>query len=452
MGLGLFGGGVGVARFLAKQGAQVTITDLRPPSQLAESIQALSSLTLTLHLGGHTDADFTDTDIVVVNPAVPPDSPYLESARRAGVRLDSEMNIFLSVCRARTIGVTGSNGKTTTTALVGEMLKASGRRVWVGGNIGVSLLDQVDAMKEDDIAVLEISSFQLDMLDWGGVSPTTCVVTNLCENHLDRHGTMERYAAAKRRIFAFQKTDELTVLNRDDREVAGWASRCPGRVAFFSRNGRVESGAFLSDGIFRRAGKEEVETAVCPAGEALIPGWFNQENILAAICAAAEHGAKPGDMARAIRSFRGVEHRLEYVAQIGGVKYYNDSIATNPRSTQAALDALEGSIVLIAGGYDKKLSLGEFSRVIAHRCKALVLVGETAPAIARLVEAEHGACPMTMCTAFDEAVEAARGLANEGDTVLLSPACASFDMFRNFAERGNRFKELVRAFGRQGHD
>jgi UDP-N-acetylmuramoylalanine--D-glutamate ligase len=327
------------------------------------------------------------------------------------------------------------------------MLKESGRRVWVGGNIGISLLDTLAEIEKDDVVVVEISSFQLDMLEWVGISPTTCVVTNLCENHLDRHGTMERYAAAKRKIFAFQKGDELAVLNRDDVEVAQWVKRCPGRVAFFSRTGRVDSGAFMQDDVFRLAegGKE---SAICRGSELLIPGWFSQENVLAAICAASEHGARPEHMAGAIRSFRGVEHRLEFVAEIGGVKYYNDSIATNPKSTIAALDALAGNIVLLAGGYDKKLPLEEVSRVIAHRCKELVLVGETAPAIARLVEAEPGHCPARLCRTFDEAVETAHGLARYGETVLLSPACASFDMFRNFAERGNRFKELVRAFGR----
>lgn len=447
MGLGLFGGGVGVARFLVKQGAQVTITDLRPPSQLAESIQALSSLPLTFHLGGHTDTDFTNADLVVVNPAVPLDSPYLEAARKAGVPLDSEMNIFLSLCRAKIIGVTGTNGKTTTTALIGEMLATQARRVWVGGNIGVSLLDQVEEMKEDDVVVLEMSSFQLDMLDWVGISPTTSVVTNISENHLDRHGTMARYIAAKQKIFAFQRKNELTVLNHDDPEVATWANVCPGRVAFFSRKERVRSGAFVQGDTYWLAESGE-EIAVCRLGEALIPGWFNQENILAAICAAAEHGARPAEMARAIRSFRGVEHRLELVAEIGGVRYYNDSIATNPKSTMAALDALEGRIILIAGGYDKKLSLAEVARVIARRCKAVVLAGETAPTLAALIEAEPGACPVSLCKTFDDAVATAHDLAQQGDTVLLSPACASFDMFRNFAERGRRFKELVQTFAR----
>ncbi|MDQ7781012.1 MAG: UDP-N-acetylmuramoyl-L-alanine--D-glutamate ligase, partial [Planctomycetota bacterium] len=309
MGLGLFGGGAGVAAFLARHGALVTVTDLRPASQLAESIQALSSSTLTLHLGGHDLSDFTDTDIVVVNPAVPLDSPFLESARKAGVRLESEINVFFSLCPSRVVGVTGSNGKTTTTVLIGEMLKAAGRKVWVGGNLGKSLLDCVENIRRDDVVVLELSSFQLDMLDWVRTSPYTGVATNICPNHLDRHGSMGAYVSAKRKLFAFQQPDDLAILNFDDKEVSGWRKDIASRVSFFSRKERVPDGAFAADGRLCLGSKGK-STDVCAASDALIPGWFNTENILAAMCAAAEHGAKPAHIAQIVREFKGVEHRL----------------------------------------------------------------------------------------------------------------------------------------------
>jgi UDP-N-acetylmuramoylalanine--D-glutamate ligase len=436
MGLGLFGGGAGAVRFLAARGARVTVTDLRPADQLRESVSALDGLPVEFHLGGHLKEDFTDADLVLVNPAVPPDSPWLGLARS----LETELNLFFKLCRARmVVGVTGSNGKTTTTALIGEILKKGPRPVWVGGNIGAPLLERVDEIGPEDLVVLELSSFQLEHLDAIRRSPNVAVVMNLTPNHLDRHGTMENYAAAKRVIVAHQAAADWKVLNADDPLVTAFES--PSRTARFSRTGPA-------DVVARDTGLEWSllgSSGTLDVSARRLPGGFNLQNMAAAAAAsrlAAPEWAGWEESAReALRSFPGVEHRLEFVGEVGGVKYYNDSIATNPESTLAALDTLPGPFVLIAGGYDKKLPFDALGRKVAERVRVAVLLGETAEAIARSIG--PGPVEVRRAPSFDEAVEMARASARPGDTVLLSPACASYDMFRNFAERGKRFKELV---------
>jgi len=438
MGLGLFGGGAGAVRFLAARGARVTVTDLRTADQLRESISALDGLPVEFHLGGHREEDFTGADLVLVNPAVPPDSPWLRLAKS----LDTEMNLFFKLCRARTIvGITGSNGKTTTTALIGEIVKKGPRPAWVGGNIGAPLLERVDEIGPEDLVVLELSSFQLEHLDAIARSPHVAVVMNLTPNHLDRHGTMENYAAAKRAIVAHQSATDWKVLNADDPLVAAFDS--PSRPVWFSRIGPadvVARDSGLEWSLLGASGTFDVSAR-------RLPGGFNLQNMAAA--AAASRLAAPEwtgweEAAReALVSFPGVEHRLEYVGEVRGVKYYNDSIATNPESTLAALDTLPGPFVLIAGGYDKKLPFDALGRKVAERVRVAVLLGETAEAIARAIG--EGPVEVRRAPSFDEAVGLARASARPGETVLLSPACASYDMFRNFAERGRRFKELVAA-------
>jgi UDP-N-acetylmuramoylalanine--D-glutamate ligase len=439
LGLGLFGGGVGAVRFLASRGARVTVTDQKPADQLRESVEALAGLPVDFRFGGHRAEDFADADLVLVNPAVPPDSPWLRHARS----LDTEMNLFFKLCRARRIaGITGSNGKTTTTALVGEILGKGPQRVWVGGNIGAPLLERVDEIAPDDVVVLELSSFQLEHLDALGRSPPVAVVMNLTPNHLDRHGTMEAYAAAKRAIVAHQAAADWKVLNADDPRVAAFAS--PSRTATFSLSGPAD--VVAKDERIRwtlggGSGSFDVSAR-------RLPGRFNLQNMAAATAASRlllpdwsgwERAAQ-----EALVSFRGVEHRLEFVGEIGGVKYYNDSIATNPESTLAALETLKGPFILIAGGYDKKLPFDALGRAIAERVRLAVLIGQTADGIARAV-GPSATTELRRAGSFDEAVALARDSARPGDTVLLSPACASYDMFRNFAERGRRFKQLVAA-------
>ncbi|MBI4563574.1 MAG: UDP-N-acetylmuramoyl-L-alanine--D-glutamate ligase [Planctomycetes bacterium] len=438
MGLGMFGGGVGAARFLAARGARVLVTDLRPEEALRESIESLNPYHVELRLGGHQNEYFSGADWVLVNPAVPPDSPWLKRARA----IDTEMNLFLKLCRARAVvGITGSNGKTTTTALIGEVLRRGPRRTWVGGNIGGSLLERVDEIGSDDLVVLELSSFQLEHADAIERSPRVAVVMNLTPNHLDRHGTMERYAAAKRAIVAHQGPDDWKVLNADDPVVSGF--RAPSRTATFSLRGDADV----------RAAGERIEWRLPGGSGALdvstrrLPGTFNLQNMAAATAASRlafpEWEGWEAAVRDALIAFPGVEHRLEFVVERGGVKYYNDSIATNPDSTLAALDTLPGPFVLIAGGYDKKLPFEALGRRIAEKVRAAVLLGQTADAIAAAIG--PGATQILRGRSFDEAVALAVQAARKGDTVLLSPACASFDMFRNFAERGRRFKELVQS-------
>ena len=434
MGLGLSGGGSGVARFLARRGAKVTVTDLKGETELRESVAELQGLPVELHLGGHRAEDFERAEIVVVNPAVPDGSPEVKLAVAKGVRLETEMNLFFKLCRARTIaGVTGSNGKTTTTALLAELLKRGPAKSWLGGNIGRSLLEETESIAPEDVVILELSSFQLENLDVLKRSPTVSVVMNLTPNHLDRHGTMEAYAAAKRVIVKHQGPGDVRVLNADDPVVAGFEAASSRRT--FSLRGPADAVA--------RDERIEMADGVIDVRGRKIPGWFNLQNMAAAALAGAAVWPGATAVAREVfTAFPGVEHRLELVGEIGGVRYYNDSIATNPESTLAALDTLEGGIVILLGGRDKNLDFAALGRRVAERVRVAVLLGETAGKIA---DAIPSGPEVRKAASFEEAVRLARQSARPGETVLLSPACASFDMFRNFAERGRTFKSLVRA-------
>jgi UDP-N-acetylmuramoylalanine--D-glutamate ligase len=419
MGLGRFGGGVGVTRWLARQGARVTVSDRAPAEQLAESVAALKGLDVALHLGGHDERDFTGCDVLVINPAVAFDSPFIAAARRAGAELTTEINLFLARCPAPVVGITGSAGKSTTTAMAGAIL-APRRPAHVGGNIGGSLLQSLDEIRRDHVAVLELSSFQLAWLPLLGRSPHVAVVTNLHPNHLDRHADMAEYADAKKNIFRFQRPGDVLVLNRDG-AVADWAPEAPAKVDFFS------------------ADDEPFELAV--------PGRHNQANAQAAWAAARELGAARHLAAQALRAFEGLPHRMQLVAELEGVRYYNDSKCTTPEEALAAIESFPpASAVVIVGGYDKKVDFARLCAALAGRAKAVVATGETGEAIARGVEAAGGADRPRVVRAagFDDAVGAARRLADSGDVVLLAPACASFDQFANFERRGEAFSRLVR--------
>ncbi|MBI3856240.1 MAG: UDP-N-acetylmuramoyl-L-alanine--D-glutamate ligase [Planctomycetes bacterium] len=430
MGLGLFGGGLGVTRFLVRSGARVTVTDSKSETELRESVEPLKSLPVTLKLGGHDERDFRDADLVIVNPAVPETNPYLKLARA----LETEMNLFFKLCRAKTIlGITGSNGKTTTTTLVGEILKKHPRRSWVGGNIGISLLEALPEIEPDDLVTLELSSFQLENLGTLDRSPNIGAVLNISPNHLDRHGTMENYIAAKRKIVTHSETK---VLNWDDAVVRGFASP----ASYFSLKEKPPAGAWAHDE------RIDFDGAVLDVRRRKIPGWFNLANMAAAATVTAALPGWSGWQAACegvFNSFPGVEHRLEFVTEKGGVKYYNDSKATDAEATIAALDTLDGPFVLILGGFDKKTPWESLARAVAGKpVRVAVLMGQTAPAIEAAFRAAPRAPEIVRVASIDEAV---RVPARPGETVLLSPACASWDMFRNFTERGLRFKALVAA-------
>jgi len=448
MGLGLFGGGLGVTRFFCERGADVLVTDLSPPAKLAPSLKALEGYNVRYKLGFHDMADFTETDLVIVNPAVPPDSPYLEAAKRAGVPLDTELNIFLRLCASPVTAVTGTNGKSTTAALIHEIIRRTDDRALLGGNIGRSLLDVLDDTAPDVPVVLELSSFQLENLRWLGRSPHVAVVTNISPNHLDRHRTMENYIEAKRAILDYQDEEDVAVLNADDPVTADMARHARGRVYTFSLRAEVPRGAFVRDGrIVLRT--EYGEETVLPVHSLALKGAHNVENALAAVLAARFSAWDRDAAAEALMSFGGLEHRLEFVAELDGVRYFNDSIATNPRSVAVALRALTGPKVLIAGGYDKKLPFTEMVEAIySGNVRHVVLVGDTKGKIKADLDAEAlergRRVPVTLAETFEEAVEAAKAAARWGDIVLLSPGCASYGMFANFEERGRRFKRLVR--------
>ncbi|HUU58513.1 MAG TPA: UDP-N-acetylmuramoyl-L-alanine--D-glutamate ligase [Phycisphaerae bacterium] len=416
-GLGRFGGGVGVTRWAYSQGARVTVSDKAGPDRLAESIRALEGLDVTLHLGGHLAGDFLDTDLLVVNPAIPKDHPLLLEAIGKGVPRTTEINLFLERCRAPVVAVTGSIGKSTTTAMIGQIL-ATRFAAHVGGNIGRSLLEDLPAIARDHVVVLELSSFQLEDLPLVGVGPHVAVVTNLKPNHLDRHKTMAAYADAKKNIFRFQSPEDVLILNASDKEVASWGSEAPGKVATFD-----------------------------PAGEPFalaVPGAHNQANAQAAWAAAEQFGIDRPAAAAALRAFAGLPHRLQFVAERRGVRYYNDSKCTTPDGAIVALGAFEaGKIVLIAGGYDKGVGFDEFAAAVAARAKALVALGATREKILAAVAAQGSPVRVERADDLRDAVGKAAALAAPGDVVLLAPACASFDMFLNYEQRGEQFTWIV---------
>jgi len=452
MGLGLFGGGVAATRFFATRGARVTVTDLRTPEELRESVDALAGLEVTFHLGGHREEDFRSADIVVVNPAVKPDSPYLDVARGSGAELTTEVELLIGLCPAPIVGVTGSNGKSTTAALTAEVLRARYKDVWLGGNIGRPLLDERNAIDPRDWVVLELSSFQLEYLRAQGYSPPVSVVTNLSPNHLDWHGSLEAYIAAKQQILKDQTVTDIAVLNADDPEVRTWCRRTPGTSLFFSTRGPVDAGCYLEGskvvstlgGVTRRSS--------APLRPRLL-GAHNIPNILAALTVGLASGIDLEAGLKRACAFEGLPHRLEFVAEVNGVRYYNDSVATTPESALAALAAFEEPLVLIAGGKDKGIDYGGWAHEVSRRARSVLLLGSIAPTLRGLLEQQARSSAHTQVEAVGslaDAVTRARGLARPGDVVLLSPGCSSLDMFRNFEERGDLFRALVREAGSTG--
>ena len=445
MGLGLFGGGVGITKFLVSQGADVTVTDLKNSEELSQSLKLLDDLPVRFRLGQHLDEDFSDTDLLIVNPAIPNDSRFLQIARDNDVCIDTELNIFFRLCPAPIMGITGSNGKTTTTSLLGDMLKAGGINAWVGGNIGISLLEHIDEIETDDVVVLEISSFQLDNLSKIEMSPYVSIVTNIAPNHLDRHKDMADYIDAKKSIIRYQEKDDYTILNYDDPVLRKWESECKGNVLWFSAEKDLKQGVFLRNNEII-IDYDSKRNAISCLSQVKIKGIHNIQNIMAAVCAANVMRADVEAIKNAIINFQGIEHRLEFVSSINGVQYYNDSKATTPEAAIAGIRAFDSPVILIAGGYDKEVSLDQFAQECAKNTKCVILIGKTAENINELIQDAKGekAQPeVYLATSLDESVRKASSVAETGDVVLLSPACASYDMFPNYEERGKRFKELV---------
>jgi len=468
--VGLGREGMALARFLAEHGARVTVTDTKPAEQVADGLAALAGLSVTLALGGHPLELLDAADIVFVSPGVPLEIPFLEEARRRGIPLSSETRLFTRLCPAPVIGITGSSGKTTTTALVGKMLEAGGRRTWVGGNIGRPLIGHVGEIAPADAVVMELSSFQLEfsgawaeaqgqrsvLFDWRGWSPQIAAILNITPNHLDRHSTMEAYVAAKAHILAEQGPGDVAVLSLDDavtrqmgEEILRLAQNDgPGRrVVWFSLAGSVQEGAFLrgAELVLRLAGREAV---VCRADEVKLIGRHNLANLLAACALAGAAGAPVKAMRQIATTFAGVEHRLEMIRERAGVRWYNDSIATTPERAVAALRAFEAPVVLLAGGRDKHLPWEEMAALAWRKVRHLILFGEAAGLIERAMRAASGAeraCEIHQAGTLEGAVEMAAQLAQPGDVVLLSPGGTSFDAYRDFVARGEHFRKLVQA-------
>lgn len=445
MGLGRFGGGVGAARFLAERGAVVTVTDLLPEAELAESLAELDGCRIECrHLGGHREEDFVAADIVVVNPAVPRNNPFLKLAEHAGAILTSEMNLFWQHHRGKIAGVTGSNGKSTTTALLHSILQAAGLHCRLGGNIGRSLLAKVDEISPDDWTILELSSFQLDDLNRLPASPDVAVVTNFAPNHLDWHGSLAEYRKAKQSILRWQTPGCTAILNADDRDVASWPVY--GNRLLFGCEDRGTLGLFLTangEALYRTA---QGETYLPLTDWLRLPGRHNVQNALAAACTALAIGAWPEAVREGLENYKPLRHRLEFVAEVAGRKFYNDSLATTPESTIVALEAFPEPIVLLAGGYDKQVDLTAMADAIAQKAKAVALMGKTSDLLAELIDdkLDGRSLPCRECRTFPEAFQWAVENSAPGDVVLLSPGCASYDWFRNFAHRGDQFVELVK--------
>jgi UDP-N-acetylmuramoylalanine--D-glutamate ligase len=442
MGLGRFGGGVDSAKFVAKAGAKVIVTDLASRRQLSDSIKQFEEFgDIEFHLGSHNPVDFEQADVIIANPAVPGDNEFLKLARRNNKFVTSQINIFFELCSAQIIGITGANGKSTTASLTAHLLRnARDEKVWLSGNIGNEpLLTRLDQITPDDLVVLELSSFQIEQLAQIPKAPTVALLTNLTPNHLDRYGTFENYCVAKEGIFKFQKLDDkfpaVSIFNAEDKVSAEWFDKYKqdaGRICI----------TFSADGVS--------EQILASFG---LPGRANLSNLAAAVAIARHFGVNDDQIRSSLPQFRALHHRLELVAKINGVSWYNDSKATTPESAIVALDAFEQPTIIIAGGYDKNVAFDGLGQKIAEGAEAAMLIGQTAEKIAAAIrKTQHTRLKaqdtkrntrIEFAGSLAEAVQLANKVAESGDVVLLSPACASYDMFENFEQRGREFAQLV---------
>jgi UDP-N-acetylmuramoylalanine--D-glutamate ligase len=440
--------GVAAAEFLIARGARVVLTDMRSEGELALSLaslreRALSSGELVLELGGHRPESFRSCGFIVVSPGVPLALPLFDESRKAGIPILAEVELAFRHLRGKILGITGSNGKTTTTTLAAELLRGAGLRGYAAGNIGPPLISFAEASTPDDLYVVELSSFQLEgILKF---RPFVGAILNLTPDHMDRYRDMAGYIGAKQRIFMNQTRSDFAVLNRDDPRTAAMAEQVCAAPVLFSRQDKVVHGTCIQAGrlVFRNHGEE---TDLFAATDIRLKGSHNLENVLAASTMALLAGAAPGSLEGVVRAFNGVEHRLEWVAEIDGVQYYNDSKATNVDAALKSLEAFPRNILLIAGGRDKGGDFMPLRQLVAQRVKHLILLGEAA---SKIREALSDAVETSDAASLPEAVLLAGRKASPGDIVLLAPACASFDMFQNYEHRGRVFKETVRTMIRE---
>ena len=452
MGLGRFGGGVDTARFVAGTGTRVIVTDLASLKQLENPIEQLRDFhNIEFHLGSHKEEDFKTSDIIIANPAVPADNKFLQIARNASNLVTSQINIFFERCPAKIIGITGANGKSTTTCLTAHLLRTqtcpeqsrrnTARRtqyenVWLTGNIGNQpFLTALDKIKPDDLVVIELSSFQIEQLAEFKRAPQVALLTNLTPNHLDRYGTFEKYCAAKEYLFKYQNLDEnnpaISIFNAEDKVACEWYEK------YKNDKGRTCI-KFSADDV-----TEELRDCY------KLPGRANLSNLAAALSIVKNFGVTDESIKKSLPEFKALPHRLELVAEVNGVRWYNDSKATTPEGAITALEAFDNPIILIAGGYDKHLPFDKLAEKIIEKTKAVILIGQTAPQIVKAIEqklkTQNSKLKTSMSSSLTDAVQTAHRLAKPGDVIILSPACASYDMFENYEQRGHQFAELVKS-------
>jgi UDP-N-acetylmuramoylalanine--D-glutamate ligase len=471
VGLGREGGAL--ARFLARHGFSVTATDLQPAAKLGDVPASLAGAGVSMVLGEHPLSLLDQADLLFVSPGVPLETPFLQEARARRLPLSTESRLFCHLCPAPIVAITGSSGKTTTTTLVGQMMQADARadqtassKVWVGGNIGRPLIEVVDQIKPEDIVVMELSSFQLEYfhptLNQGldaqskalasllaGWSPPISAMLNITPNHLDRHPSMKHYVQAKRAVVDYQGPDDVLIMNLDNDLTRTIGYQFGGKTRWFSLEAQMPGGAGLDRDRIVLLEQDRTQQLVALTSEVMLRGQHNLSNILAACLVAREAGASLEAMRQTATSFTGVEHRLELVRERDRVRYFNDSIATSPERLIAALNSFDESLVLLAGGRDKHLPWEEAARLIVRKTRQTILFGEATEIIAGAIQQARLDLDLTepalhRCVNLEEAVHLSAAVAQPGDVVLLSPGCASFDQFQDFAERGRRFKELVR--------
>ncbi|HLJ87400.1 MAG TPA: UDP-N-acetylmuramoyl-L-alanine--D-glutamate ligase [Candidatus Angelobacter sp.] len=437
--VGLGKSGIAAALFLQERGARVTVSDIRTEVQLQKEISMLLDRGVSLETGSHSERTFRDQDLIVVSPGVPSDQPQLVHARSLGIPVIGEIELAYRFLQGKVVAITGSNGKTTTTTLIGEILAKSGKKTLVGGNIGTPVVTLAGHSTPDTLSVLEVSSFQLETIE--RFRPWIAAVLNITPDHLDRHHSFQAYVDAKARIFENQQAGDFALLNADDAPSAGLKSRTKAGIFSFSRKQRVENGAFLrgDEIVFSLNGRE---TLVLALNDIRLKGAHNLENVLAAACVAMLAGCDPASIRRAVAEFQGVEHRLELVATLNGIAFYNDSKATNVDATIKALESFPGRIHVILGGKDKGSDYSILNHLLRERVKRAYLIGQASEKIASQIQ---GTTQLVYSGTLDHAVRQAFDSASDGDTVLLAPACASFDQFENYEQRGRVFKELVRA-------
>ncbi len=434
--VGLARSGAAAAEFLAAHGARVTVNDAKPENELKDAA-ALRAKGIEIVAGSHPDELFEKSDLVVVSPGVPLGLEPFQKARAAGVPVIGEVELAARFLRGRLIGITGSNGKTTTTTLTGELLKRAGLPAQVGGNIGTPLISLVETSRDDGFTVIELSSFQLEAVDQ--LHLFVSVIINITPDHLDRYDSMEGYVAAKANVFRNQTANDFAVLNADDERVAQMNSLTAAQVIRFSRKRELDDGIFLrgAEIVHRQAGKDR---GLITRDEIILRGDHNLENVMSALATGIACGASPDSMRAGVSDFKGVEHRLEFVAEINGVKFYNDSKATNVDAAIKCIEAFDGGVNVILGGKDKGGDYSPLAPLVSARCSNVILIGAAADKIAAALENTR---PMRRASTMQEAVEIGLRLSRPGEIVLLAPACASFDMFENYEHRGRVFKEAV---------